>query len=77
MLTPVRPHSLVRAFTHIEGVAIHKTFQVLGIGDSWGEDEVLLDSPGRPTRQTKAMTYLRVMCTAREDFRTLEVWSCS
>ena len=55
-----------------EGVALHKMFTIIGIGDSWGSEDVLLAEPPPPKRETKAMTYLRVISIGRTEFRSLE-----
>jgi len=57
-----------RLYIITEGVAVHKVFQVLGIGDSWGDEGVLLGDAPSKARETKAMTYLRVLWIARGDF---------
>ena len=62
-----------RLYLIADGVAIHKLFQFLSVGDCWGDEDVLLgDGTGRKNRETKSMTYLRVIWIARESFRALE-----
>ena len=45
-----------RLYIITEGVALHKMFTIIGIGDSWGSEDVLLAEPPPPKRETKAMT---------------------
>ena len=60
-----------RLYLITEGVAIHKLFQFLSVGDCWGDEDVLLGSRAY-NRETKSMTYLRVIWVSRDDFRNLE-----
>lgn len=61
-----------RLYVITEGVAIHKLFQLLSVGDCWGDEDVLLDGEARKARETKSMTYLRVLWVERGAFRRLE-----
>ena len=62
-----------RLYIIIRGVAINRGYTVLGIGDNWGEDDVLLTRPRRTTSETRAMTYLKVMCIDAKSFLSLEL----
>lgn len=49
-----------------EGVAMYQATapgkaHILGVGDSWGEEEVILTNPAWNRRPTRAITYLRVL----------------
>lgn len=44
-----------RLYIITEGVGVYRS-RILGIGDSWGEEDVLLTYPPQPTRETKAVT---------------------
>lgn len=60
-----------RLYIITNGVASYRN-QMLGVGDSWGDTDVLLAIPPKPSRETKAITYLRVIWIGRDDFRKLE-----
>ena len=61
-----------RLYLITEGVAIHKLFRLLSVGDCWGDEDVLLGPWSRNMRETKSMTYLRVIWVERSAFRRLE-----
>ena len=61
-----------RLYLITEGVAIHRLFQLLSVGDCWGDEDVLLGDMPRKVRETKCMTYLRVLMIDRTVFRALE-----
>lgn len=61
-----------RLFIIMHGVALLRN-EMLGIGDCWGDIDVLLELPAPPAREAKAVTYLRVIWIKRDDFRQLEV----
>jgi len=61
-----------RLYLVTEGVAVHKLFHLLSVGDCWGDEDVLLGDVPRKARETKAMTYLRVIMMERGAFRSLE-----
>ena len=60
-----------RLYIITEGVAI-RNHHILGVGASWGEEDVLLTQPQAASRETKSITYLRVVWLSRDDFRKLE-----
>ena len=59
-----------RLYIITEGVAIRQ-HHILGVGASWGDEDVLLSVPPTASRETKSVTYLRVVWLSRDDFRKL------
>jgi len=63
------PH--MRLYIIMDGIAAVTDLSLLGVGDSWGEEEVLLGIAPSRARKTKAMSYLKVMWTNRIDIQRL------
>jgi hypothetical protein len=63
-----------RLYLITEGVAMHKLFQLLSVGDYWGDEDVLLGSGQEHVRSrvTKCMTYLRVLWIERAEMQRIE-----
>lgn len=59
-----------RLYIITEGIVMHDTLGMLGIGDCWGDQDVLLAIQSAAwNRAARAVTYLRVLCLSRHDFQ--------